>query len=82
MIKSTILQTLSFFILVFLFTSCSKDVVEKKEISNTDYFMGLSEIGEIASGVQFPGGNGSKLKSTDPQIKSICSIDKIGSMLI
>lgn len=78
MIKFTILKKLSFFIIALIFISCDKDnLIENKEISVTDNFVGLSEIEEIASGIQFPDGNGSNLKSTGPQTKNICSIDEI-----
>ncbi len=67
MIRSTILQNLSLFILALLFVSCSKDVIEEKELSSIDHFVELSEIEEIASGIQFPEGNSSSFKSTGPK---------------
>lgn len=78
MIKTSIIKKLSFFIVLLLFISCSKDnQIENKEVPVNDHFVGLAEIEAIAGGVEFPEGNDSNLKSTGPQTKSICSIDEI-----
>lgn len=78
MIKTTIIKKLSFFIVLLLFISCSKDnQIENKEIPVNDHFVGMAEIEAIAGGIEFPDGNDSNLKSTGPKIKSIRSIDEI-----
>jgi len=64
---------------VFLTFSCSKDnELEKTEILSDEYFVELSAINEIASGIHFPIEGSSSLKSTEQhQTKSISSIDEI-----
>jgi hypothetical protein len=77
-INTSIIKKLSFFIVLLLFISCTKDnQIENKDIPVNDHFVGLAEIEAIASGMEFPYGNDSNLKSTGPQIKSISGIDEI-----
>lgn len=58
MIKTSIIKKLSFFFVLLLFISCSKDnQIENKEILVNDHFVGLAEIEAIAGGIEFPDGN-------------------------
>ncbi|MEN8228144.1 MAG: C10 family peptidase [Bacteroidota bacterium] len=78
MIKTSIIKKLSFFFVLLLFISCSKDnQIENKEILVNDHFVGLAEIEAIAGGIEFPDGNDLNLKSTGSQTKSLSSIDEI-----
>ncbi|MEZ5069885.1 MAG: C10 family peptidase [Bacteroidales bacterium] len=79
MITSSYAKQFSLLFLIIVVTiSCSKETeIEKEELPASDFFVELSTIEEIASGIQFPADRSPNLKSTGPQTKRICSIEEI-----
>ena len=77
--KSKSIKQLKLFTLIVVFSfSCSReDGLETTEVYSNKYFVELSTIEGIATGIYFPSDGNSSLKSTKPETRTVSSIDEI-----